>query len=155
MATQSDIFSNPSISLNFKVILVSAFIMPCICTARESLMSAQCAFYIVCQLRGHFTTGCFVKCKCLREGGWPPVCICSRKLLALLIAYQEALKRCHEMIVNCIAFRSRGNGEHSSATHTYAPVATDQPLSLFSFFFLNRIYPKYDVAEHPKAWEHN
>ena len=40
--------------------------------------------------------GVLLNANASQKGGRPPVCICPRKLLDLLIAHQEALKRCHK-----------------------------------------------------------
>ena len=40
--------------------------------------------------------GVLLNANASQKGGRPPVCICPRKLLDLLIAHQEALKRCHQ-----------------------------------------------------------
>lgn len=52
----------------------------------------------------------------LRKGGRPPVCICPRKVLDLLIAHQEALK-VSQKVANCItcwSTRKQDNVRHIS-----------------------------------------
>jgi len=101
-----------------------------ILTACECLLSAPSVqFKLSANQEAISQLGVLLNANASEKGGRPPVCICPRKLLALLIAHQEALKRCHEKVTNCITISFKEETASMTLPSSFTHHTVETPLT--------------------------